>query len=103
MKLVFQQIFSTEPVSFNREEALKKWYRWAMHSRIAPIIEFAKMLKRHWNGIVRWFESNLTNAILEGLNSLVQAAKARARGFRSVEYFKLIIYRVAGKLGCLPI
>jgi len=103
MKLVFQQIFKPGPVSFNREEALKKWYAWAIRSRIEPIVEFAKTLKRHWAGIVRWFTSNITNAILEGLNSLVQAAKARARGFRSLDYFKLIIYRVAGKLGYLPI
>lgn len=103
MKLVFQQIFSNDPVIFDREEALKKWYHWAVRSRIKPVIDFAKTLKRHWAGITRWFVSGLNNGILEGLNSLVQAAKARARGFRSVEYFKLIIYRVAGKLGCLPI
>jgi transposase len=103
MKLVFQYIFKPGHVSFNREEALKKWYAWAIRSRIEPMVEFAKTLKRHWAGIVRWFMSNITNAILEGLNSLIQAAKARARGFRSIDYFKLIIYRVAGKLGYLPI
>lgn len=103
MKLVFQQIFSTEAVAFDRQQALKKWYAWAIRSRIEPMVGFAKMLKKHWNGITRWFVSAINNGILEGLNSLVQAAKARARGFRSVEYFKLIIYRVAGKMGCLPI
>ena len=102
MKLVFQRIFSNEPVSFNRIEALKKWCNWALRSRIESLIEFAKTVLRHWNGIIRWFVSKLNNAILEGLNSLVQAAKARARGFRSVEYFKLIIYRIAGKYGAIP-
>lgn len=103
MKLVFQQIFSTESVSFDRTEALLRWYQWAVRSRIEPIVAFAKALKKHWEGITRWFASKINNAILEGLNSLVQAAKARTRGFRSIEYFKLIIYRVAGKLGYLPI
>lgn len=102
MKLVFQQIFNPEPVSFNREKALKKWYSWAIRSRNVFIISFAKTLKRHWDGIIYWFVSGINNAILEGLNSLVQAARARARGFRSIEYFKNIIYRVAGKMGCLP-
>jgi transposase len=88
MKLVFQRIFSNEPVTFDRIEALRKWCRWALRSRIDPLITFAKTLQRHWKGITRWFVSRLNNAILEGLNSLVQAAKARARGFRSVEYFK---------------
>jgi transposase len=100
MKLLFQELFT-----YNEERAitgLKKWYVWAMHSRLEPIKAFARTLKRHWNGIVRWFKTKLTNGILEGLNSLVQAAKARARGYRSVEYFKLMIYMVAGKMGRLP-
>jgi len=100
MKLLFQELFT-----YNEESAipgLKKWYVWAMHSRLEPIKSFAKTLKKHWDGIVRWFKTKLTNGILEGLNSLVQAAKARARGYRSVEYFKLMIYMVAGKMGRLP-
>lgn len=100
MKLLFQEVFtySEERAVFN----LKKWYFWAMHSRLEPIKGFARTLKKHWNGIVRWFKTKLTNGVLEGLNSLVQAAKARARGYRSIEYFKLMIYMVAGKLGRLP-
>jgi len=100
MKLLFQELFT-----YDEERAilaLKKWYVWAMHSRLEPMKAFAKTLKKHWDGIVRWFKTNLTNGILEGLNSLVQAAKARARGYRSVEYFKLMIYMVAGKMGRLP-
>lgn len=100
MKLLFQELFT-----YDEERAiigLKKWYVWATHSRLEPIKAFAKTLKKHWDGIVRWFKTNLTNGILEGLNSLVQAAKARARGYRSVEYFKLMIYMVAGKMGRLP-
>lgn len=100
MKLLFQEVFT-----YSEEHAaisLKKWYFWAMHSRLEPIKSFARTLKKHWNGIVRWFKTKLTNGVLEGLNSLVQAAKARARGYRSIEYFKLMIYMVAGKLGRLP-
>ncbi len=100
MKLLFQELFT-----YDEERALiglKKWYVWATHSRLEPIKAFAKTLKKHWDGIVRWFKTNLTNGILEGLNSLVQAAKARARGYRSIEYFKIMIYMVAGKMGRLP-
>ena len=100
MKLLFQECFT-----YGEEHAvinLKKWYFWAMHSRLEPIKVFARTLRKHWNGIVRWFKTKLTNGVLEGLNSLVQAAKARARGYRSIEYFKRMIYMVAGKLGRLP-
>lgn len=101
MKLLFQELFT-----YDEERALaglKKWYVWAMHSRIDPIKAFARSLKKHWDGIVRWFKTKLTNGILEGLNSIVQAAKARARGYRSIDYFKVMIYMVAGKMGHLPI
>ena len=68
-----------------------------------PMVAFAKILKGHWNGITRWFVRSINNGILEGLNSLVQAAKARGRYFRSVEYFKQVLYKVSGKVGYLPI
>lgn len=48
-------------------------------------------MKRHWDGILRWFDSKIANGILEGLNSLVQAAKAKARGYRSTHNLKAII------------
>ena len=56
------------------------------------------MVKRHWDGILRWFHSKIANAIIEAVNSLVQAAKAKARGYRSTRNLKAIIYLIAGKL-----
>jgi transposase len=100
MKLVFQEIYKL-PCRW-AEAALEGWYQWGIRSRLTPIVEFARMLRRHWDGILRWFTSKLNNGLLEGLNSLIQAAKARARGYRSVENFTLIIYLIAGHLGLLP-
>jgi transposase len=62
------------------------------------MIEAARTVKRHWNGILRWHDTHIANGILEGINSLVQAAKAKARGYRSSRNLKAIIYLVAGKL-----
>ena len=39
-----------------------------------------RTVKRHWDGILQWFDSKIANGLIEGLNSLVQAAKAKARG-----------------------
>ena len=36
--------------------------------------------------------------ILEGLNSLVQAAKAKARGYKTFKNLKTMIYMLTGKL-----
>jgi transposase len=41
------------------------------------------MVEAHWDGIITWQDSRLSNGLLEGTNSLVQAAKRRARGYRS--------------------
>jgi len=97
IRLTFQDFYA-QPSQEAAEAFLKKWYFWATHSRLEPMIEAAKTIKRHWDGILRWFDSNIANGILEGINSLVQAAKAKARGYRSTRNLKAIVYLIAGKL-----
>jgi len=77
---------------------LKKWYYWATHSRLDPIIKAAKTIKRHWDGILKWYESKINNGILEGLNSVIQAAKSKARGYKTFKNYKIIVYLLTGKL-----
>ena len=97
IRLTFQDVYA-QPSRAAAEAFLKKWYFWATHSRLKPVIEAARTMKRHWDGILRWFDSKIANGILEGLNSLVQAAKAKARGYRSTHNLKAIIYLIAGRL-----
>jgi len=80
------------------ETWLRSWYAWAIRCRIDPIREVAKTVKRHWDGIVQWGISRLANGVLEGINSLVQAAKAKARGYRSDDRMITMSYLVAGNL-----
>ncbi len=96
IRLNFQELWEQTPE--NAETFLKKWYFWATHSRLEPIKAAAYTVKRHWDGILRWFESNINNGILEGINSLIQAAKARARGYRTNRNLITMIYLLAGKL-----
>ena len=96
IKINFHELWEQEPE--HAEAFLKKWYFWATHSRLTPMIEAARTIKRHWDGVLRWFESRINNGILEGMNSLVQAAKAKARGYRSVQNFITMICLAAGKL-----
>jgi len=62
------------------------------------MIEAARTIKRHWAGVLRWFKSRITNGVLEGINSLIQAAKAKARGYRSTKNLITMVYLIAGKL-----
>lgn len=96
IKLAFQGLYDEHLRT--AEAYLKRWYFWATHSRMAPIIKVAHTIRDHWDGILRWFHSGLTNALLEGTNSLIQAAKAKARGYRSAEYLLIIAYLIAGQL-----
>jgi len=96
IRLAFQELY-LQPAR-NAEAFLQKWYWWATHCRLPPTIEAARMVKRHWNSILRWFHTKIANGLMEAINSLVQAAKAKARGYRSVRNLKAIIYLIAGKL-----
>ena len=97
IRLAFQDLYN-QPSRQDAEAYLKKWYFWATHCRLPPVIEAAKSIKRHWDGILRWFDTKIANGFMEAINSLVQAAKAKARGYRSTRNLKAIIYLIAGKL-----
>ncbi len=97
LKSVFQDIFAFDTVE-EAEPLLKHWYFWATHTRIAPMIKVAKAIKKHWAGVLRWFTSRISNGLLEAINSLIQSAKAKARGFRSTRYLITMVYLIAGKL-----
>lgn len=74
------------------------WYGWAVRSQITPMINVAQSLKRHEDGILRWFQTKMTNGLLEGLNSLIQATKRKARGFRTIDNFIAMAYVTVNKL-----
>ena len=93
----FQEIYKM-PTTELFESMLKRWYFWATHSRIQPMIDAARTIKAHWNGVVQWKKSHIDNGLLEGLNSLIQAAKAKARGFSTFRYFRIVAFLITGHL-----
>ncbi|OEU76232.1 MAG: hypothetical protein BA869_10790 [Desulfuromonadales bacterium C00003107] len=97
MKLSLQIFWSIEERGV-AEQYLKRWYFWATHSRLQPMIDAAKTIKRHWNGILNYFDSGITNGILEGINSVVQLLKRSARGYRNIQNFMTMIYLRLGHL-----
>lgn len=77
---------------------LSYWCDLAEESKIAPFMKASRTIRAHWSGILNYIKSRLTNGILEGINSKIQLAKKRARGYRNVDNFILMIYFIAGKL-----
>jgi transposase len=97
MRLAFQDIYA-QPTRGWGELFLGKWIGWAKRSRLEPMKAVARTMEKHREGILAWFDSRISNGLIEGINSLVQAAKAKARGYRNSKTLKAVTYMVAGKL-----
>lgn len=97
IRLALQEFF-LQPTRAAAEAFLKRWYFWATHSRLDPVIKAAKTIKAHWEGVINWFDTRISTGVLEGINSLIQAAKARARGYRTSRNFITMAYLIAGDL-----
>jgi transposase len=85
------------------EEYLRRWIAGVNDSGLRPLIKFTHTLEDHWLGVMRWHHSRVSNGLLEGLNSLIQAAKRRARGYRTNRNYIAMIHLVAGKLNPGPL
>ena len=73
-----------------------------MRSRLEPMKDVAKMLRRHREGLLNYTTHRITNAAAEGFNSVIQTIKANARGFRSFDNFRTRILFFCGKLDLRP-
>lgn len=83
----------------NEAEAyLAFWCDMALESGIFPFQKVVKTIKAHWTGIINYIESKINNGILEGINSKIQLAKKRARGYQNITNFINMIYFTCGKL-----
>ena len=92
MKLTFQDIYRAICDKDTANMALQKWLAWAIRSRLEPVKKFAKMVKSHYKGILQFFESKLTAGISEGINSRIQEIKRRAKGYKNIKNFIVMIY-----------
>jgi transposase len=97
IKLALQDVYFA-PSRKDAEALLKSWYNWSIRSQIEQIKKIAKTVKEHWKGILAWFDSKLSNGYVEAINGLLQAAKRRARGYRTTKNLINMAYLIAGKL-----
>ena len=80
------------------ESELELLCSWIMHSNVPQMKSVAKTIRENWGEVLNYFDHRRTNAVLEGMNSVIQSAKRLARGFSNPEYFKTVIYLKLGKL-----
>lgn len=77
---------------------LKDWCSWAVRSRLPAFRRLAQTIKDHWEGILAYYPHRITSAAIESINSIIQTARRRARGFRNFTNLKAICYWMAGDL-----
>ena len=77
---------------------LKQWCTNVLRSRVAPMKDVARMIRRHFDGIVAWTQTRQTNGFIEALNGLFQAAKRKARGYTRFATMRTVLFLIAGKL-----
>ena len=77
---------------------LDDWFAQVEASGIPAFKKFSKMVKSHRSGIINFCGTQINNGILEGINTKVQLAKRRARGFRRLDNFINMIYFLCSKL-----
>jgi len=84
------------------EEQWRFWYGWATRARLQPVLEVARMIRRHLPNVLTYFRHRITNAMSEGIASKIQALKKMANGFRNRDNFKTAIYFHCGGLDLYP-
>ena len=104
MRLVLQDIYRSLDVATARRR-FRVWCRWVRWvARLQPknllrsMLKVAELVENHLAGILAHWKWGVTNAFMEGLNSVFSATKRKARGYRSTTYLITMLYFVAGKL-----
>jgi transposase len=99
IKEIMQDIYSRYADSSETARPLiKSLSRWMRTCGIPQLEEVGRSLILNVEEIAAWFDHRKTNAMLEGVNSLIQTIKRDARGFSNVSYLEASIYLRLGGL-----
>lgn len=102
MKERYKEIHQRCRAGEDPEPLFRSWISWARRSRLEPFKRLGKTLKAHLPGILAAYRLGTSNAVAENINSQIQAAIVRARGFQSLRSLTNIIFLTTGKLQNLP-
>jgi transposase len=104
MRLVLQDIYRSANATMARHrfKVWCRWVRWTARfyraSLMASMVKLAQLVENHLAGILAHWKWGVTNAFMEGLNSVFSGTKRKARGYRSTTHLITMLYFVAGKL-----
>ena len=84
------------------EKAWRNLFGWMYRSRLSPMINLAKSLKKHFYGIMNSIMLGIDNGMAESINSKIQKVKKMACGFRNIKRFQNAIMFHFGGLDLYP-
>jgi transposase len=84
---IFRQLFGVHTA----RKKLTEWLSWARRSRLRPFVKAAQTVKKHFKGILAYFETGYTTSMSEGFNNKARLATRRAYGFHSADAFLAMI------------
>jgi transposase len=96
LRLAFQDLFRQSKQ--DASHYLATWLDAALESGVRAIEDVASTFFKMRDKILSWFDHRISNGILEGLNSVLQSAKNRARGYANPKHMILMSYLLHGKL-----
>ena len=94
IRMNLQQLFTMDAKTAPR--FLDRWNAWVQVCDLGPMKRLAKTIMAKAEGILRSIATGLSNGVLEAINGNVQAAKRKAKGYRTKRNLKTIVYLIAG-------
>lgn len=83
-------------------KAWRSLFGWMWRSRLSPMVDLARSLKRHFYGIMNAIMLGIDNGMAESINSKIQKVKKMACGFRNAGRFRNAIMFHFGGLDLYP-
>ena len=97
LKNVFTNLYNYQDKR-TAEAVLDLWYTDVMNLGSPEMKVAANSIMERREGIMRWFDTRISNGFAEGINSLIQTTKRVARGYRNIENFIAMVYLRNGHL-----
>ncbi len=100
-RLQFQEIFLERKQTAQR--LFDVWLDRALESGLKHVEHVATTFFKMRELILNWFDTRISNGLLEGLHSVLQATKNKARGYKDPQNLIAMSYLLHGKLQDVPL
>lgn len=84
------------------EKALRAWIVWACRSKLRPFVRAARTIRKHFDGVLAYVKTRVTNGLAEGINNKLRMIARRAFGFHSAGPLIAMVFLTCGSIQLDP-